>query len=255
MRTPWLLLCLPSCVCAEPLMRSEGVASSADGRVAYREVHWQRGPGDGSERWVQYLCPDGRPFARKTMPASTLPLARGYWLQDRRSGQVASVKVADRTVQLRWKEDAASFVRDGQVVLPAGAVIDVGFDAAVRLHWQTLMRDGRVRLPFLVPGRARFYPVEVRRVGDVQWQGEPALAMEVKLDTWYGGVAPRLALTYAKADRRLLEFRGTSNLRDARGHYPVVTVRFAEAAVAGSAREWQQAIAQPLVERCDAAAP
>lgn len=254
MRSLWLLLCLPLGVCAEPLMRSEGVASTADGRIAYREVHWQRGPGDGGERWVQYLCPDGRPFARKTMPATMLPQARGYQLDDRRSGQVASVAVAGSTVRVRWKEDGDSRAREGRMPLPSDAVIDAGFDAAVRTHWQALMRGERVRLPFLVPSRQRFYPVEVRRTGEVRWQGQPAHAMEVKLDTWYGGVAPRLALTYAQADRRLLEFRGTSNLRDARGDYPQVTVRFAAPAAARLPREWQRVMAQPLVERCDAAA-
>jgi hypothetical protein len=255
MRTSWLLLCLPSLACAEPLMRSEGVASAVDGKVVYREVHWQRGLGDGSERWVQYLCPDGRPFARKAMPATALPQARGYLLQDRRSGQVASVKVANRTVTLNWKEDASSPERDEQMALPVNAVIDAGFDAAVRSHWSALMRGERVRLPFLVPSRERFFPVEVRRTGEVRWQGQPAHAMEVKLDTWYGGIAPRLSLTYAQADRRLLEFRGTSNLRDAGGRYPQVTVRFAEPPVSRLPAEWQQAMAQPLVDRCDAAAP
>lgn len=250
MRMTWLLLWLPFAGGAAPLLRVEGVASTADGRVAYREVHWQRGAGDGSERWVQYLCPQGQPFARKQMPASALPQARGYQLQDRRSGQSATVRVDATAVQVDWKEDAASARQLKQLPLPTDAVIDAGFDAAVRSHWQSLMAGGRVSLPFLVPGRQRYYTVQVRHQGAVRWQGQAAQAMEVRLDAWYGAVAPRLALVYADADQRLLEFRGTSNLRGAGGDYPQVVVRFAQPAVARPEQQWREELQQPLVSQC-----
>ena len=101
-----LLCCLPLTAVGSPLLRFEGVATSADGTVAYREVHWQQGSAEGAQRLVQYLCPGGQPFARKEMPATPLPLARGYTLQDRRSGQLAQVRVAGATVGIDWKEDA-----------------------------------------------------------------------------------------------------------------------------------------------------
>ena len=69
--------------------------------------------------------------------------------------------------------------------------------------------------------------MQVRHTGPVRWQGIDGQAIEVSLDTWYGGIAPRLSLVYASTDRRLLEFRGTSNLRDTRGTYPQVTVPLA----------------------------
>ena len=56
-------------------------------RVIHELKRVQRGAGDGSERWVEYLCPAGQPFARKQMPAATRPQVRGYVLQDARSGQ------------------------------------------------------------------------------------------------------------------------------------------------------------------------
>lgn len=250
MRTAWLLLCLPHAALAAPWLRSEGVATSAQGGVLYREVHWRREATEGAERWVLYQCPGGQPFARKHLPASARPQARGYSLEDRRSGQTAEVDATGDSVSIAWKEDAASELRRRQLELPPDAVIDAGFDAAVRLHWPALLRGERVSLPFLVPGRQRYFPVQVRRSGSIRWQGIDAQAIEVSLDTWYGGIVPRLSLVYASADRRLLEFRGTSNLREARGSYPQVTVRFSSPAAERSAGDWQQAWAQPLVERC-----
>lgn len=253
MRIALWLICLPFGAAAEPLLRSEGVATTLDGRLAYREVHWQRGVADGAQRWVHYLCPDGRPFARKQMPATQFALARGYHLEDGRSGQQGSVEVTGDSVQIDWKEDAATMARRQRLDLPPDAVIDAGFDAAIRSHWQALMQYRTVDLQFLVPGRRSFYPVRVKRSGQVQWQGQAAQSIDVRLDTWYGAVAPRLSLVYADADRRLLEFRGTSNLRDPRGQYPVVVVSFAEAAVERPDRLWQQELLQPLVSRCETA--
>ncbi|MDG2524188.1 hypothetical protein P6166_02295 [Stenotrophomonas sp. HITSZ_GD] len=251
MRSAWLLLCfLPLAASAAPWVRSEGVAATPQGETLYREVHWQREAKDGAERWVLYQCPDGRPFARKHLPATSRPQARGYLLEDRRSGQRAEVQAAGNRATIDWKEDAASTPRQRQLELPPEAVIDAGFDAAVRLHWAALMRGERVTLPFLAAGRQRFYQIQLRHGGAVRWQGQEAHAIEVSLDAWYGSLAPRLSLVYADADRRLLEFRGISNLRDPRGAYPQVVVRFAAAPAERSAAEWQAAWTQPLVERC-----
>lgn len=250
MRTTWLLLCLPAPALATPWLRTEGVATTPQGAVAYREVHWQHGPADGAERWVVYQCADGKPFARKHLPATPQPQARGYVLEDRRSGQTAEVRATDGKVWIAWKEDAHAPQREHELSLAPEAVIDTGFDAAVRRHWAALLRGERVSLPFLVPGRQRFYPVLVRRSGPVLWQGLAAQSIEVSLDTWYGGVAPRLALVYADADRRLLEFRGTSNLRDGRGDYPEVIVRFQAAPSERPASQWQEDWERPLVGRC-----
>lgn len=253
MRSACLLLSLPFAAWAAPLLRSEGIATTTAGTIAYREVHWQRGAGEASERWVQYLCPGGEPFARKQMRVSGPVQAPGYRLEDRRSGQVASIEVTGSGVQLSWKEDAQERLRTQWLPLPPDAVIDAGFDAAVRSHWQRLMQGERLGLQFLVPGRQRYYPVQVQRAGPVRWRGIPAQSIEVQVDAWYGAIAPRLALVYADADRRLLEFRGTSNLRDARGDYPRVTVRFPNPAVERPASQWHAEMQQTLVPRCGAA--
>ncbi|HFK2920027.1 TPA: hypothetical protein ACGY72_001192 [Stenotrophomonas maltophilia] len=250
MRIHWLLLCLPQAAWSAPMLRTEGAASLADGTPAYREVHWMQSSEDGAERWVEYLCPEGTPFARKRLPPSRQVQARGYQLQDRRSGQEAAVRLDGREVRVLWKESQSATTRTGELTLPDGAVIDAGFDAAVRLHWQALMRGEVVRMPFLVPGRQRFFPVKVVHRGAVRWQGIAAQSIEVGLDAWYGGVAPHLTLTYADTDRRLLEFRGTSNLRDAQGRYPQVVVRFATAPEPRDEALWRRAWAQPLVAAC-----
>ena len=86
-----------------------------------------------------YQCPDGRPFARKHLPASARPLARGYSLQDSRSGQTADVDASGESVSIAWKKmPPVSCVIVGE--LAPDAVIDTGFDAAVRQYASALLR-------------------------------------------------------------------------------------------------------------------
>jgi hypothetical protein len=250
MRIAWLLLCLPHAALAAPWLRSEGVATSSQGRILYREVHWRRDASEGAERWVLYQCPGGQPFARKHLPASPFAQARGYSLQDRRSGQTAEIETASGAVSVAWKEDAASPPRQRRLDLPPDAVIDAGFDAAVRLHWTALMQGERISLPFLVPGRQRYFPVQVRHTGTLRWQGIDAQSIEVSLDTWYGGIAPRLSLVYASADRHLRI--GAARIAQVAGavEFQQAAVRFGSPPAQRPASEWQQAWAQPLVDRC-----
>ena len=245
------LACLPALASGAPLLKSVGIARAVDdGRTIYREVHWQVGDEDGSARLVLYLCPDGQPFARKWMPASERAPVRGFTLDDRRSGQVATVDVLPDAIAIDWKEEASSPPRRKRLPLDPTAVVDAGFDAAVREHWPRLMSGESVKLQFLVPGRQRWFPVQVQRVRALAWQGVPAQAIRVTLNAWYGFAVPPLNLVYADADRRLLEFRGTSNLRDSQGDYPQVSVRFPTPAVPGNAAQWQQDRSRPLVTRC-----
>ena len=126
------------CRAGRALAAKRGGSNASRGDLLYREVHWRRDAAEGAERWVLYQCADGRPFARKHLPASADPQARGYTLEDRQRPE-GRRRAASGRVSIAWKEDGSPPVQR-ELDLPTGAVIDAGFDAAVRLHWQALMR-------------------------------------------------------------------------------------------------------------------
>lgn len=197
---------------------------AADGtRLLYRESHYVL-PGDRPQRWVLYRCPDGRAFARKQVQATPSPMAPSFALLDGRDGYAEGVRGAGGS------RVAYAGVRNAQasasVAVPANGVVDAGFDVAVRTHWNDLMRDRTVRLQFLVPSRKRFFPVRVERVGQNPWNGIPAERLRMRMDAWFGFVVPAVELVYSRADQRLLEFKGTGNVRDAHGGNPQVRISF-----------------------------
>lgn len=225
------------------------VFSAKDGRLLYRESHYVLG-GAARDRWVLYLCPDARVFARKHVQAKGQPATPDYAFDDGRDGYREGVRSGGQTSTL--------YVRDGggkdetqRLAVPADGVIDAGFDAAVRTHWDELMRGKVVRMQFLVPSRKRFYPLRVQRMGSIDWRGQRAERFRMRLDTWFGFAVPDVALVYGRDNRRLLEFNGTGNVRDRRGGNPQVRIAFDEAPRDASRAEIAAIPRQPLSGRCD----
>jgi hypothetical protein len=214
-------------------------------RLLYREVHLVQS-GANPERWVLYRCPDGKPFARKRVaPGGTRP---DFALEDARDGYREGVRMAGNARQVYVRSAGEEVSR--KLSVPADGVIDAGFDAAVRAHWSELMGGGNVRLQFLIPSHQRFFPVLLRRVDSLDWNGIAAERLRMKLDTWFGFAVPDVTLVYARADQRLLEFNGTSNLRDARGRNPQVRIAFQPAMQSTTSDDLAAIARLPLDGRC-----
>ncbi|GAE51788.1 lipoprotein [Xanthomonas arboricola pv. pruni str. MAFF 311562] len=104
-------------------------------------------------------------------------------------------------------------------------------------------------MDFVLPSLQRQLAFRVERIGDTGGERR----FRLSLDAWYGAAVPSLEVRYAIADKRLLQFRGVGNLRDARGRYPHVRIVFPDtAARAVGADELRQAREQPLAKRCSA---
>ena len=222
------------------------VRSLVDGRLLYRESHYLP-QGSAGARWVLYRCPDGKPFARKHVRASTTPIAPDFALEDGRDGYREGVRGGDgqRTVYagVGGKQSARA------LAVPVDGVIDAGFDAAVRTHWPALLRGDAVELRFLVPSRKQFYPVRVQRIANERRE-TGTLRLRMRLATWFGFAIPDTLLVYGLEDRRLRVFSGTGNVRDANGRNPQVRIAFAPRPAPASADEIARIPHLPLDGRC-----
>ncbi|WP_146907343.1 hypothetical protein [Arenimonas daejeonensis] len=245
-----VLACLSAAPCAaEPLTRREDASVFArDGRLLYRETHWSAGA-DDPRRLVLYRCADGRPFARKRVLAQGSPQAPDFELVDARDGYREGVRTRNGRREVLAGE-AVDNPAGVPLDVPGNGVIDAGFDAAVRRHWDRLMAGETVRLQFLMPSRQRFYPVRVQRDTGLDWQGVPAERLRMQLDLWFGFVVPPIMVTYARDDQRLLEFAGTGNLRDVQQDYPQVRIAFAPQRARASAGEVAAARNVALAGQC-----
>lgn len=225
-----------------------GDAHARDGRLLYREQHliWSQ---DGhTRRLVVYRCPDGQAFARKHLLSEGTPATPAFRLRDGVTGQEVEVKHDTAGVTVSYQARANAVPKQRQLSLPAQAIIDAGFDAYVHEHWSALLNGAIQRVHFLVPSRREWMNFTVRRVAS----DSGSVTYRLELGRWFAFLLPHVDVRYSLGDRRLLEYRGPSNLSDAQGNNPWVDIRFPAAQVFAQlpVSELQAAEQTPLDGRC-----
>lgn len=215
-----------------------------DGAPAYRETHYLL---DG-DSLVVYTCPDGKPFARKSIHAEGNAQAPDFEMLDARWGYREGVRGRDgaRTVYVQRAPDRPE--KSAPLALPADGVIDAGFDTYVRRHWDALARGSTLRFDFLVPSKRAFYAFDLRRIDAASDASH--LTLRLALGAWYAFLAPHIDVTYDRHTRRLLRFSGMSNVRDAKLKNLDVRIEFPQAPVPATAAQIDAARHAPLVHAC-----
>lgn len=161
---------------------------------------------------IDYRKPDGEVIAHKVLDYSYGPYSPALIMTDYLSGTQQKVGFGD--------------YRD--------IVIDAGFDNFVRSRWVELAAGDPVEFPFQVVGFDSPLAMKAYRIDGGSCPRE-TLCLEVGLDSWLLGLlVDPIALSYAVDSRRLLRFRGISNLRDDSGETFQVDIRY-EYTATGSA--------------------
>lgn len=163
------------------------------GGLLYREHHYC----DQSSKScrIVYQDQDGLPIAHKDVDYSTNTLAPALRFRDSRFSQEINLDFSDSE----------------------GLVVDAGFDNFMRSRWEDLSGGALVGFQFQVVGRDR--PLEM--IARIQLEAEcdtDRLCLEVALGSWFLSLLSRpIQLTYDRDSRRLMRYRGISNIRDGNG--------------------------------------
>lgn len=196
----------------------EGKAMNpSSGKLMYIEAHWVYDDDGDASRLVLYRCPDGKPFARKTIHAHGHPQAPDFALDDGRTGYQEGVRseAGKRIVYVRNREGARE--RTAPLETPPMPVIDAGFDAYIRSHWESLGHNGSDTIPFLIPSRLGTLSFKVKRMDDAQIDGRDARVFQLGLASWIGFALPHINVAYDAKTRELLRFSGIANVQGSAG--------------------------------------
>lgn len=224
-----------------------------DGRLLYSEQHFQIFVGDAlAERLVVYRCPDGRPFARKTVDYREDRLAPAFYLFDQRAGHREGLRRNGEGKQVFVQTRADREEQSAPVAPRPGLVADAGFDEFVRKHWDALEAGESLRFDFLLPFRKDVASFRVRKLRDELIDGVPATTFRLSLSGLLGLFVSSIDASYDREQRRLLRYEGVSNIRDERGNNYLTRILFpldrhrplADPAPIEQARE------EPLVGSC-----
>jgi hypothetical protein len=233
----------------------QGYAYSAgDNRLLYRETHWLYTDNGVEHRLVIYTCPDGEPFVRKRVDTAPGAATPDVDLFDGRVGYREGVRTLDGRREVFAQANARTPERRAALPLPPppNAVIDAGFDAFVREHWDTLSQSGLSPVRFLVPSELRYLDFSARMLRDEQVDGGDMRWFRLSLASWYGFALPHIDVAYDKQTHELREYSGLSNIRDGDGRNLRVTIRFppSERRTGVTEADVERAAGMPLTGRC-----
>lgn len=213
-------LCFSSASAMAEVVRFKGEAFDLNtGKFIYSENHeeyWKNGRHFYSV--VRYKAPDGRTLAEKKIYFDRNAEKPYYTLKDLRDGYVEGLKYAGGSVNLFSRRTNKEEIREKTVKIPGPAVYDGGFDYFIRGNFEKLMQKKPVSFNFAVPIELDYFKFRVvyhkeeiiRDRKAVTFRMEPNNLIIRQL------VSP-IYISYDMERKRLLRYKGISNVNDANG--------------------------------------
>ena len=127
--------------------------------------------------------------------------------------------VRGRTLHLRTRRTRRDAVREKRPAMPQPAVIDGGFDYFIRDNWTRPVDDGQtLAFRFVATKKLDYFRFTVRRVGTTTVAGIRCARLKLSASSLIASffVDP-IVIACDLNGRRLTEYRGMSNINDARG--------------------------------------
>jgi hypothetical protein len=190
----------------------------------YTEAHHQRVDG---ERWlggdIEYYDADGKSIGHKTLDFSKDEFVPLYRLDLTALGYFEAITgIHDGKIDMERCTGAGKPVEKDSIDYRAPLAADSGFHNLVRANFPALLAGEKVKFRLGVAGSLDSFKFVAKRIEDGTFEGKPAVRFRVAPDSLLSLIADPLELTYEAATRRLLEFRGISNIHAAGTRKPYI---------------------------------
>lgn len=171
---------------------------------------------------VHYFAPEGRRIAEKILDYSYGDEKPGFELQDLRQDLHWAARWSGDRREIRLERGSRKNRETGWVEARSSQVIDAGFDAFLRSSWDRWMSGEQVTFYFAFANRLTNLRLRAERIpaakSGIRRQGEGWVYLRIRPGNMLLSLfADALYLAYDEASRRLMVFRGRSNLPDAQG--------------------------------------
>lgn len=209
-----------------------GEARGRNGELLYTERHVI----DGAHHNVEYRDAAGELFATNSLDYSFGDTQPAYRQENLREKEAEGARWQQGGLVLFHVEGGSEQEQKNVIAAPQPQpmVLSSGFDRFVREHWQPLQQGDTLRFHFAVPARLMLVQLRVRRIDAEVPAGGLALRADTASPLWRLVTQP-IELFY-DADRRLLRYRGVSNLElGESAPWVEVTYRYDEPGQAGLA--------------------
>lgn len=197
----------------------------SSGKLLYREFHTlEYQDGLPVKRTVDYKDPEGQLIAEKTNIYADNPLTPSFNLIEPDSGYREALSMMGNNLQMIRQQPGEPVQRE-RLSLPDGLlVVDAGFDEFIRSHWATLLAGNDLTFYFASVARFDLIRFRVERV-DNSDATTVVIRMRLasRLLAW---LLDPIELEYDAESRRLLSYRGLTNIRSANGDNYIADITY-----------------------------
>ncbi|MGJ4787609.1 hypothetical protein [Leptospira koniambonensis] len=190
------------------------------GNLLYKDFHeetWENGKHVSSI--IIYKDMEGKTFAKKKigfLKNRTLP---EFLLEDYRDGYLEGGALQSGSlVKLFARRKSEDPIQEK--ILDAGnlSALDGGFDYFVIDHWDELISGKKINFHILVPVERDKFLFSVEKIKEGEYKGKPALFLRMKIASAILSMFVKpIDLVYDIGSKRIMEYKGTSNINDENG--------------------------------------
>lgn len=185
------------------------------GKYLYTEVHQPVFEG-GREvaSTIRYYTPDGKEAGRKTLDYRADAYVPLFRFDLPGEGYAEGITDNGSSIELLKISSKGKAAKRKRIERQGFTAADSGFNHAVQDNLGKLVKGETVNFRFAVAGQLDSYRFKLSNAGPGTFEGKPALKLLVQADSLLRYVAPDLKLLYDTDSKRLLEYRGVSNIHE-----------------------------------------
>jgi len=212
-----MALALTAGVAGAETLRFHGYARDLDsGKYLYTELHEQEvEAGKVQTATITYFDASGKQVSRKTLDYRqnrTIPVFRA---ESPEQGYVEALRGISGGKLDLLKATREKGEQTKSLELPKGAVAaDSGFNHLIQDNLARLVAGETVQFHLVVAGNLDAYHFRAKKVRDESFEGTPGVLLRVEPDSLLRFLVDPLDVVYDPATRKLLEYRGVSNILD-----------------------------------------
>lgn len=185
------------------------------GRYLYTEVHQPKFEnGKEVSSLIRYFSPAGELIGKKPLDYRGNYFVPTFRFDLLREGYVEGISSNKGSIEMFKVAGKGKEEKRATVEIDGVTAADSGFNHLVQSVLPRVIAGETVPFHFAVAGELTSFKFRIKKVGDGSFEGKPAVKLLVQADSLLRFVAPDLQLLYDPAQKRLLEYKGVSNVHD-----------------------------------------
>jgi hypothetical protein len=176
---------------------------------------------------TDFLGPDGKPLAQRTLDFGRFDCKPDYTYRDLRNGyeEGAAVDPAKGAaeIQVHYRDSARAPLKEKRIKVPEPCVINGGVGEFVRRRWDEIAAGKKAAFNMVIPARLDYFRFEAyvdRKYSLAPGEAKGRAYLPVVVEprsTVLSMLLPTIVLYIDAASRRLIRYQGIVNVADAKG--------------------------------------